>query len=648
MTGSGAIRHGVAVLTIPAGDGALWDAVGGANHAGNSCDGLVEVIELLSAANYPFDIIDSRRITLETFLDGKTVKYSSILILTPLLHLPPEADRILREISYTHGVSLICSLGGAVPEEAPAWGIRKIGKSRPLWPLHIKINNCPGWELKDDIIAKYYPWAGLAGVRTRGFKKLDLRRVTQKFFCLLTESFIPFRRVSLDKETINLAESPEGLSLVHSFKYGRATNYCFAIGFHKLLARYNEMHRLVRSAIEVNSGFGMVSVDLDGTMALRIDDPGACVSDYLEGPGRPLTANEWVFVGEWLTKMGFSASVVYTPQWVDDGDSDTGTLYVDGRKVERRTAGQAFPSPSVRYFSNKKSMISDHENEFKGLLRVKTSGIIDIQSHGLTHILREHEKWALSQDRSRNSRWYYEYYNAVDDKPIDAASQMMSMSDSRQEIARFYESAPCVLTPSGHRHGDDSDIHAFRAGYLVFSSDFTSYKNKNIVIRNSKIPGLFLLFKNPNDCFSRSGYPFVGILHDRDLLNPGLKHLENVIHGWLRRGIKRVISLKDLTASLCLRLKSSYSPCPPTLRIEVELPAHDQGSAASNFTGTHIALQIVLPDGLSFDRDSEILSRDERVISYGIKNKRIIQLILQFGENYKYELTLPLLMARES
>ena len=648
MSASGAIQHGVAVLAIPAGDGAPWDAVGGDNHVGNSCDGLVEVIELLSAANYPFDIIDSRRITLDTFLDDKTVKYSSILILSHLRHLPPEADRILREISYTHGISLVCSLEGAVPEEVPAWGIQRIGKSRPLWPLHIKINSFPDGELKDDVIAQYYPWAGLAGFRTRGFKKLDLWRVMQKFIHLLTESFIPFRRVSLDKKAIILAESPGGLSLVHSFKYGRATNYCFAIGFHKLLVRYNKMHRLVRSAIEANSGFGMVSADLDGAMALRIDDPGACVSDYLERPGRPLMASEWEFVGKWLTKMGFSASVVYTPQWVDDGDSDTGTLDVDGRKVERRTAGQVFPSPSVRYFSNKKGMICDHEDEFKGLLRIKTSGIIDIQSHGLTHLLPEHEKWALSRDRSRNSRWYYEYYNAVDDKPIDAASQIMSMSASRQKIARFYESAPCVLTPSGHKHGDDSDIHAFRAGYLVFSSDFTSYKNKNMVVRNSKIPGLFLLFKNPNDCFSSSGYPFVCIIHDRDLLHPGLKHLEKVIHGWLRRGIKRVISLKELTASLCLRLKSSYSTCPPNLRIEVELPASDQGGSASYFTGTHITLQIVLPEGLRLDRNPEILGRDEHVISYSIKNKRIIQLILQCGENYKYELTLPLLMARES
>ena len=290
----------------------------------------------------------------------------------------------------------------------------------------------------------------------------------------------------------------------------------------------------------------------------------------------------------------------------------------------------------------------DHEDEFKGLLRVKTSGIIDIQSHGLTHILPEHKKWALSRDRSRNSQWYYEYYNAVDEKPVDEASQVMSMRESRQEIARFYESAPCVLTPSGHRHGDDSDIHAYRTGYLIFSSDFTSYKNKNMVIRNSKIPGLFLLFKNPNDSFSSSGYPFVGIIHDRDLLNPGLKHLENVLNSWLHHGIKRVISLKELTVSLCLRLKSSYSFCPPALRIEVELPAIDQGRAASYFTGTNIALRIVLPEGLTLDRDPEILGRDQRVISYGIKNKRIIRLILQCGEKIKFEMILPLLLASES
>ena len=169
-----------------------------------------------------------------------------------------------------------------------------------------------------------------------------------------------------------------------------------------------------------------------------------------------------------------------------------------------------------------------------------------------------------------------------------------------------------------------------------------------MVVRNSKIPGLFLLFKNPNDCFSRSGYPFVGIIHDRDLLSPGLKHLEKVIHAWLRHGIKRVISLKELTVSLCLRLKSSYSSSPPTLIIEVELPANDKGSAASYFMGTQIALQIMLPERFSLDTDAQILGGDEHILSYGIKNKRIIQLILQCREVCKFELVLPLLLARES
>jgi hypothetical protein len=636
------VRQGVAVLAMPAANDDRYRIVSSADHSGDSHDGLAEVIELLSAANYPFEVIDSRRITLETFLDGEIVRYSSILILPPFFHLSIEARKILVEISHDYGVSLICSLDGPVQSESVAWGVQRIGKTSLLWPLWAKIKQWPGSQLEKELIANYYPWAGLAGVRARGFKRLDLKRVAGKLYRLFTDSVVPFRRASLDGEAAILAESPNAYSLAHSFRYGRAINYCFSIGFRKLLNRYNEMHRLFRAVIESNSGFGMVSVDLDGSMALRIDDPGACVSDYLGGRNGALQASEWDIIEKWLDEKGFSASVVYTPRWIDDGDPKVGVLYINGRKIEPRTVGQAFASPSVKYFSKKRGKISDHEDEFKGLLKARNSGLIDIQSHGLTHLLPDYRRWARSRDRTSNSRWYHEFYNVVDDKSIDKESQTMSMTTSREEIARFFESVPCVLTPSGHKHGHDSDIEAFKAGYLLFSSDFTSYKNKDIIVRNSKMPGLFLFLKNPNSCFLRSGYPFVGVIHDEDLSKTGLEQLENMIQGWMNQGVKRIISLRELTASLCLSLKSWFSTCPAALRIEADLPNISRNDSPNHFAGTQILLRTVLPEGYRLNSDSRVLPGDEHVLSLSTNDERIVQLVLRCKERLKLELVLPL------
>jgi hypothetical protein len=616
--------------------------VSGAGHGGDSHDGFAEVIELLSAANYPFEVIDYRGITLETFLDGEIVRYSSILILPPLFQFSIEARKILLEISHDYGVSLICALDGPMQNESIAWGVQRIGKTSSLWPLWVKIKQWPGCQLGKELIANYHPWTGLAGVRARGFKRLDLKRVAGKLYRLFIDSIVPFRRAFLDKEAVILAESPNAYSLAHSFRYGRATNYCFSIGFRKLLNRYNEIHRLFRAVIETNSGFGMVSVDLDGSMALRIDDPGACVSDYLGGRNGALKAYEWDIVEKWLAEKGFSASVIYTPRWIDDGDPKVGVLYINGRKIEPRTVGEAFSSPSVKYLSKKSGKISDHEDEFKGLLKARNSGLIDIQSHGLTHLLFDYERWARSRDRTSNSRWYYEFYNVVDDKSIDKETQTMSMTTSREEIARFFKSVPCVLTPSGHKHGHDSDIEAFKAGYLLFSSDFTSYKNRDIIVRNSKMPGIFLFFKNPNSCFLRSGYPFVGVIHDEDLSKAGLEQLENVILGWMSQGVKRIISLRELTASLCLGLKSWFSTCPASLRIEADLPNISKNGYPNHFAGTQILLRTILPEGYKLNSDSRVLPRDEHVLSLSTHDDRIVQLILRSRENLKLELVLPL------
>lgn len=642
MAISRTIQHGVAVLTIPKRDSDCWVVVGGADHIRNPHDGLVEVIELLSAANYPFEVIDLRKISLATFLEGENLKYSSVLVLNPLLELSSEGEKILCEISHDHGISLICSFYGPVPNGSAVWGVQRFGKISLLWPLKAKIKKWAGRPLENEVVAEYHPLKGLAGIRARGFRKLGIKKVAGKFFRLLTESFIPFRRVFLDKEAIVLAESAGGFSLAHSFRYGKATNYCFSIGFRKLLNRYNEMHRLFRDIIETNSGFGMVSVDLEGAMALRIDDPGACVSDYFKGRSGVLKAKEWEIVEKWLIERGFSASVMYTPKWVDDGDQSAGTLYIGGRKVEQRTVGQAFPSPSVKYFSKKKDKMYDHEDEYRGLHKVKTSGAIDIQSHGLTHLLPDYKRWASSRDRTSNSRWYHEFYNVVDDRQLDSEPQLMAMMESRREIARLFESAPYVMTPSGHKHGQESDIEAFKAGFLIFSSDFTGYMIRNIIIRNSKIPGLFLLFKNPSSCFLQSGYPFVGVIHDVDLLQPGLKQLENIIHGWMKQGFKRIISLRELAASLCFCLKSWYSTCPATQKINVELPMAGKRASPNHFAGTRIMLRVVLPEGYRLKGDSKYFAKDEHVLSISTKNERIVQLVLLCKERLKLELVLPL------
>lgn len=534
--------------------------------------GFVDYIELLSAANFSFDIITPEKISFETFYADNIVRYSLVIITIPLVCLSDSAISILKEASYKLGISLISSYTSIDERSKAFFGIQNVRGKRLLIPLKVKIIRWPRELNKGEIVVSYGLFSGLPGIRKRGFGRLDLKRTLFKLIKLFNNLKLPYVKVNLEPGAQILATDMKGHPIVWSYHFGEAINYYFALHGDLFISKFNEMHRLVRAVIEANSGHGMVSVDLENTMVLRLDDPGACSADYLKN-GKILEEKNWEEIGRILEDKKIPLSVMYTPGWVDDGDSESGTVFLDNEKISERKTGAIYDSDRVKYvpaMRNKNAY--DHKSEFRGLKKLVEKGFADVHSHGLTHLDPDRGSWCKAKDKNKDPRWYYEFYHVKSGREVNKDEQIRAMMISREKIKKLFGEAPCVLTPSGHRTGSDSDLLAYACGYLLFSADFTGILKENMVIRNWNIPSLFLCLKDPSSIASRSGYPFIGVIHDYEIKQQGFDSLHNIIKGWQSKGIKRFISLQELAANLCFSVVGYWFEKERKFRIIISPP----------------------------------------------------------------------------
>jgi hypothetical protein len=559
----------------------------------------VDYVELLSASNFSFDIITPEKISFETFFAENLVRYSAVIFATPLSCLSDSMLSIFKRASYEFGVSLISSYIYVDQRSKSFFGIQTILGKKYLWPLKVKIIQWPRDLYAGNPVANYGLGVSTSGVRKRSLRKLSFKQTFLKGIRLVQNLLILYARVELETDANILATNMRSEPIAWSFQFGKATNYYIALHGGLFLDKFNEMHRLFRAVIEANSGFGMASVDLENAMVLRLDDPGACSADYCKS-GRILEDEDWGELCRILENKGIPLSVMYTPGWVDDGDGQSGTLFIDGKEIIHRRAGSIYDSARVRYLpSGSKNGIYDHTSEFRGLKKLVEKGFADIHSHGFTHLDPDYRRWSKAEDRNKDTRWYHEFYHVKDGNSVEKTKQFEAMSTSREKISNLFEIAPYVLTPSGHRHDAESDMLAREAGYLIFSSDYTGILKDNIIVRNWKIPSVFIYLKDPTPFTLRSGYPFVGVVHDYDIKKKGIQEFEEIIEKWRLNGIKRFISMRELALALCVSLNGYYLETESRIGLTVDMPQRSQtDSLVNGFAGTNLGLNIVLPENM--------------------------------------------------
>ena len=595
------------------------ETVGHSSASTKTGDAATNYMELLSASNIRFDVVCSSEINRELFFKGNSLQYSVALLAFPLNTLSDSKLSILQEVSRDYGMSLITSYDYVDRRSQDIFGIRNLGKKRVLFPLQVVIVQWPGCHGGKTVV-RYGLTAGFPGIRKRGLRKLLVPDTVTKLIKNVRRLFISFLTSDLDDRVTVLATDHHGRPIAWSCPYGISRNYYFSLDSGIFLDKFNEMHRLVKDAVETNSGNGMASVDMESTMVLRMDDPGACSNDYM-GTRGVLEEKEWESLGEFLSKEKTPLTVMYTPCWVDDGNGH-GRLYIDAKPVKERIAGKLHDSYRVTYTSaDRGSFTYDHSSEYRGLKRLAEKGLLDVQSHGLTHLDTDHPGWAQDPDKHRDPRWYHEYFHARSGKEVPVDQQRHSMESSSRKIESLFGARPIAMTPPGHRHGEETDKIAGDAGYALFSTDFTGIKKGARFIRNWKIPAIFLYLKDPSPFATRTGYPLVGVIHDFEVKNRGgIKKLEDILGGWRGCGITRFMPLRNLAACLCAEVQSTYRITESKLQVRITPPPdivrpRNDGAPAS----CRIPVRIVLPKNMVAtespmelsDLESRVLDRHE-------------------------------------
>lgn len=294
--------------------------------------------ELLSAGNYRFDIVTPEQIDRQLLVENGSLNYSTIILAVSLSRLTSATLSLIHELSYDAGVSLIAGYDHPDEKTTALFGIERFAGTRTLRSSKARIVGWPHTPGTENCVADYGVRSGFAGVRRRGLRKLSWKQTFIKGLNLARNLRMPYIAALPVPGAKVLLSTMGGEPLAWSHQFGNATNYYFALHGDLFLDKFNEIHRLVRSAIETNSGHGMASVDLDRAMVIRLDDPGASKADY-QIDGQLLNESEWLELGRTLKAKKIPLSVMYTPGWVDDGDAQAGRLFVDDKPVAKRLAG---------------------------------------------------------------------------------------------------------------------------------------------------------------------------------------------------------------------------------------------------------------------------------------------------------------------
>ena len=317
-------------------------------------------------------------------------------------------------------------------------------------------------------------------------------------------------------------------------------------------------------------------------------------------------------------------------------------MFLNGKKANERKPGNIHDSAAVTYQSSRgRQERYDHASEYRGLKRLLRGRRIDIHSHGLTHLDPDHDTWSKARDRRTDSRWYHEFFHVRKNAVVKEELQLKAMVAAKEKIEELFEVSPYAFTPSGHMHDAYCDILAHKAGYSLFSSDYTGIAKDDLLIRNRKIVSVFLNFKEPTSFARASGYPVIGVVHDYEIKNNVTK-LVNIANAWREKGIERFITLKDLIASLCATVDARYLEGESVIALDIHY-SDRLINLRRHFTlaGALVTLHIRMPSHTETS-GSEISASNGTVVSVE-RTADEIHFSLELGHALSYRLEVPVI-----
>lgn len=314
-----------------------------------------------------------------------------------------------------------------------------------------------------------------------------------------------------------------------------------------------DFSELVLKSLNSNKNACWVFPQLKHTAILRMDDPGAAQNAYLERWHHPeLNTKQWEKVEQDLQKYHAVMTIGYVVAWLDDGNTKLGDLWVQGEKVSQRIPGSLYPSHQIKYFhkSLQQTFHLDKQFEF-----IRDSKYLIPELHGFTHITPNIELWLNSKDRYSEVKWYREFLQ-TETTPVQQRKpkvQEKLLNDGKIYFNKAFQKNPSVFIPPGHKISYDTrDLIAKQGMSMMSDSSITLLKNKQMF--RSRLIATQAIDSKEKNITLELGYPIILLLHDRDIAIQNKNWLENNLNYWKKLGIKKYISLKELSFLL------SYTP----------------------------------------------------------------------------------------
>jgi hypothetical protein len=294
-------------------------------------------------------------------------------------------------------------------------------------------------------------------------------------------------------------------------------------------------------------------LDLEGVLALRMDDPGGAQNVQLDTFAyQELGGAEWNDLAALLRDRDARLGVAAVPAWIDDGDDSRGELFVDGAPAKRRL-GALHPSWAVTY-RDRTGAVHDYVSEFAALRDLAAEGSVDIAQHGYTHVHPDHETWAGAPDRNTSAAWFRDFTAGTGDRP----DMCERLSSGRQMLAEFFDVAPTTLVFPGDEWAQPALQAALEVGIEMVASYYVALLHDERLCWAEQVCSPYL--DEPDARWFAGAAPVVGYFHARDVALHGVGWVREHLEGWSQAGARRMISLGDLATALGSRVVTDEGP----------------------------------------------------------------------------------------
>jgi hypothetical protein len=156
---------------------------------------------------------------------------------------------------------------------------------------------------------------------------------------------------------------------------------------------------------------------------------------------------------------------------------------VDTGFVDRQS--KRVVSPWTQKFTDKYGLLQDYASTRKGLEDGVAEGVLDIESHGWTHMLPDLESspgpWWTADLAGEGSvdGWYGEFQDRLRDVDVPAVAQLYHIKRSLAELKQDFGVEPLELKPGGDAWSksqfDNTAALAARVGLGLFHGDTSTY-----------------------------------------------------------------------------------------------------------------------------------------------------------------------------